>query len=118
GEARLPVAVIKPRVFLSDDLSIEGVYVPAFRPARFDRLAESSSPFNVIPPARRGQRPEGPQASWKNSQGGARLNATTGRVDWSLSAYRGFEAFELYELTPTGLVPASPRRSLSGGEFK
>jgi hypothetical protein len=118
SEARMPVAVVRPRIHFTDDLSVEAVYVPVFRPARFDRLAESSSPFNIIPEALRRDRPEGPPATWGNAQGGARFNATTGRFDWSLNAYRGFEAFELYELTPTGLTASFPRFTLVGGDFE
>ena len=42
-----------------------------------------------------------------NAQGGARVALTTGRVDWSVSAYRGFEPFGLYTLEPP-IDPAGP----------
>ena len=118
SEARLPVVVLRPRVYLSDDLFVEGVYVPVFRRARFDQLAESSSPFNIIPASIEGERPDGPPVAWHNGQGGARLNATTGRLDWSVSAFRGFEAFEIYELTPAGLQATFPRFTMLGADFE
>jgi hypothetical protein len=118
SEARLPVVVLRPRVYLSDDLFVEGVYVPAFRLARFDQLAESSSPFNIIPTSIEGERPEGPPVAWRNGQGGARLNATTGRLDWSVSAFRGFEAFEIYEVPPAGVQATFPRFTMVGADFE
>ena len=124
SEARLPVAVVRPRVHISDALSLEAVFVPFFRPGRFDRLGESTSPFNIIPPgltaAATGtdSRPDGPSARWANTQGGARMDATTGRLDWSISAYRGFESFEIYELTPAGLRASFPRFTMLGGDFE
>ena len=118
SEARLPVAVVRPRWHFTDDLSLEAVYVPVFRPARFDRLKEESSPFNIIPVAIRGERPQGPPVSWRTGQGGARLAATTGRIDWSLSAFRGYESFEIYELTPRGLTATYPRYTMIGGDFE
>ena len=49
SEARLPVAVIRARAFLSEEAAIEGVYVPFFRRGRFDQLDEPTSPFNPGP---------------------------------------------------------------------
>ena len=118
GEARLPVAIVRPRFYFSEDVSIEGVYVPAFRPGRFDQLGESSSPFNIIPAAVGTERPDGPAVTWRNGQGGARLSATTGRLDWSISSYRGFEPFEVYAVTPTGVGATFPRFTMIGGDFE
>src|SRR5262249_39836569 len=39
-----------------------------------------------------------------NAQGGARLSVTTGRVDWSVSAYDGFRPFGLYSVTLMGTL--------------
>ena len=114
AEARLPVVVLRPRLHVTDKVSLEAVYLPVFRPARFDRLAERSSPFNIIPEAIRGDRPDGPD----DAQGGARFNATSGRVDWSVSAFRGTESFELYELTPAGPAAIFPRFTMIGGDFE
>ena len=82
-------------------------------------------PFNIVPPFTNGdvtcqaigcppieipvERLE-PSARWGNAQGGARFNATTGTVDWSLSTYRGFESFGLYRLQlgpPGSALPRS-----------
>ena len=70
-----------------------------------------------------------PPFTWRNAQGGARVSATTGRVDWSVSAYRGFEAFGLYrldrEIPPGSAAPVSPpilleypRFTMLGGDFE
>ena len=83
--------------------------MPFFRRGRFDQLDEPTSPFNIEP----GFAPDPvaclaigcpsvlpiaierrePPAAFGNAQGGARFSATTGRLDWSVSAYRGFEPF-------------------------
>ena len=143
-EARLPVAVARARWYFSDDVSIEGVYVPFFRRGRFDQLEERLSPFNIVPaqaldvvvclaigcptlPPPVSQRE--PAKSWSNAQGGARFSATTGRVDWSLSAYRGFEPFALYQGVtlapvapnpfPLAIIEARyPRFTVLGGDFE
>ena len=120
SEARLPVTVVRARWFFSDDVSLEGVYVPVFRRGRFDRLEEETSPFNIIPPSVLAvplERNE-PAATFENAQGGGRLNATTGRVDWSVGAYRGFEPFELYRLGAAGLEAVFPRFTMLGGDFE
>jgi hypothetical protein len=115
SEARLPVLLARGRWHVRPDLTVEGIYVPDFRRGRFDRLAESSSPFNL--PVLAGsdlvfqessiveRHDLSPRFSAGNAQGGARVSATTGQVDWSVSAYRGFEAFGLYRLA--GAVPPS-----------
>src|SRR6185436_16816309 len=109
SEARLPVALVRVRGYLTEKASLEAVYVPFFRRGRFDQLAEPSSPFNVetafapdvaaclaigcptlLPVVVEQHEPARTAGS---AQGGARFSATTGRVDWSLAAYRGFEPF-------------------------
>ena len=126
SEARLPVAVIRGRLFFSEDVSLEAVYVPEFRRGRFDRLEEPSSPFNLLPTLPRALEPS---TSFSNAQGGARLNATSGRVDWSVSAYRGFEPFGTFRIAPAGSVPpvpppsaiveqVFPRFTMIGGDFE
>jgi hypothetical protein len=47
SEARLPVALVRARGHISENASIEGVYVPFFRRGRFDQLDEGTSPFNI-----------------------------------------------------------------------
>jgi hypothetical protein len=109
SEARLPVALLRGRLFLTDGATIEAVYVPVFRRGRFDQLQESTAPFAIdgepepvfclaigcptLPPAViTGE----PALRLRNGQGGLRFSATTARIDWSVSAYRGFEAFAHY----------------------
>ena len=138
-EARLPVPLVRGRVFLSDAVSVEGIYVPIFRRGRFDQLHEHSSPFApaaspgdnlvvclaigcpVLPPVIVDDRPA---IRLQNAQGGARFSAATARVDWSLSAYRGFEPFALYELTAMPLAGRAvvrgshPRFTMIGADFE
>jgi hypothetical protein len=117
SEARLPVAVVRTRVFLPHDTVVEGVVVPVFRRGRFDQLGDSTSPFNlardtieqlrrstgVVPPFRRAEVP----IALGNMQGGVRVTTTTGRVDWGVSAYRGIEPFPFYEMPDLRLVVSS-----------
>jgi hypothetical protein len=139
SEARLPVPLVRATVYGGDTASVEGVYVPFFRRGRFDRLAEESSPFNLIPggfappdpPARslagtptpRSARvpnvDRSPSRTAANAQGGARLSVTSGRVDWSVSAYRGFRPFGLYMAARPGEIDrVYPRFTMLGGDFE
>ena len=95
SEARLPVLLVRGRVHPSEKATIEAVYVPDFRPGRFDRLAEATSPFNITAGVASAVDRQ-PRFALKNAQGGVRLSATTGTVDWSVSGFRGFEPFGLY----------------------
>jgi predicted RND superfamily exporter protein len=141
GEARLPVALVRGRLFFGDRAAIEGIYVPFFRKARFDQVDEDRSPFNIasslddpfgvclaigcptLPPV---VLDEAPAASARNAQGGLRIGGTVHRLDWSVSAYRGFEPFGVVELLPAPPFPGGPvtlRRSyprftLIGGDFE
>jgi hypothetical protein len=140
SEARLPVALVRAQVFLSDRASLEGVYVPVFRRGRFDQLDEPSSPFTprsgpadaiggmclaigcpTLPPLVVDHEPP---VTFDNAQGGARFNATTGRLDWSVSAFRGFEPFPVFEPgTPQPGAPLPihgrhPRFTMLGGDFE
>jgi predicted RND superfamily exporter protein len=138
SEARLPVALVSGRAFLADAMSVEGIYVPVFRSGRFDELAESSSPFLPrvgipsdpgacaaptcpAPPLVLIEMEPGVRAS--NGQGGVRFSATMDRVDLSISAYRGFEPFPLYQLLPPGpeglvAVGNHPRFTMIGADFE
>ena len=98
GEARLPVAMVRGRAFLSASTTLEGIVVPSFREGRFDQLDESTSPFNFLPF-------EFPDSS--GTQGGARLTSTIGRVDVGVSAYRGIRSF-----------PPHERFTMVGGDFE
>lgn len=116
GEARMPLAMVRGRWLPLEGLTLEGLYVPLFRRARFDDLEDASSPFNVAPTVPRMARE--PAGDWRNAQGGLRLTATTGRLDWSLSTYRGFEAQPVYQLTSGGLEERFPRFTMVGGDFE
>jgi hypothetical protein len=141
SEARLPVAVVRARGYLTEQITVEAVYVPFFRRGRFDQLDESTSPFNVeaafvpdtavclaigcptlLPVAI--DRREPPRTA-ANAQGGARFSTTTGRVDWSVAAFRGLEPFGL----ATAGIPAPsaaflpievlhPRFTMVGGDLE
>ena len=137
AEARLPVALARARLFFTDETSIEAVYVPFFREGRLDQLDEPTSPFALqaapVPvvclaigcptlPPRIDTRTPG--ATFGNGQGGLRISATTGRIDWSLSGFRGFEAFPSYEgagITPAGellIEGRHPRYTMFGADFE
>lgn len=105
AEARLPVAFARGRLFLSDATTLEAIVSLPGRRGRFDQLDEPTSPFNLtrdlvlVAVPGRIKRIE-PENSWNNLQTGARLSTTLGRVDASLSAYRGFESFGTLSLEP------------------
>jgi hypothetical protein len=141
SEARLPVGLVRLRGYVTENTSIEGVYVPFFRRGRFDQLDEPTSPFNVGQNLRGGDvaclaigcptllpvevtRHE-PPATWSNGQGGVRLNVTSGRLDWSVSAYRGLEPFGLASSRApqpgAAVLPVDllyPRFTMVGGDFE
>ena len=52
----------------------------------------------------------------------SRFNATVGTLDWSVSAYRGFEAFPLVSLEGAGLqaslLSTHPRFTMVGADFE
>jgi hypothetical protein len=141
SEARLPVPLLRLRAYLTENASVEGVLVPFFRRGRFDQLDEPTSPFNIESSVA----PEGavclaigcptllpttvqrhePTRSLDNAQGGARFSATSGRLDWSVAAYRGFEPFGLAvaevpdpsaSFISVDLV--NPRFTMIGGDFE
>jgi hypothetical protein len=117
SEARLAVPLVRAAIFAGEKASLEAVYVPFFRRARFDRLDEPTSPFNLAPtqPAI----DEAPARTAGHAQGGARLNVTSGRVDWSISAYDGFRPFGVYSLTPAGALRRTyPRFTMLGGDVE
>ncbi len=124
SEARLPVLLVRGRWHVRPDLALEGIYVPGFRRGRFDRLEEPSSPFNLAV-LEGHDRP--PRFTAENAQGGARVTATSGQVDWSVAAYRGFEPFGLYRLenaapvttpAPPALLLEYPRFTMIGADFE
>lgn len=120
NEARLPVPLVRARWVGSEALSVEGVWVPLFRRGRFDFLDEDSSPFNLLTdrdlcrgdarcppiPLEIALDRREPARTLGNSQGGARVSATTGRVDWSVSGYRGFEPFGVVAVDSSLILPS------------
>jgi hypothetical protein len=100
-EARMPVAMARGRWIPTDRFTLEAVLVPFFRRGTFDQLDESTSPFNL---ALRGPLvvENHPPNTLRQAQGGARASFTSGRVDWSLAAYRGMESLPVYA---AGAVP-------------
>ena len=130
SEARLSVPLVRARAFAGDKVSLEVVYVPIFRRGRFDRLDERTSPFNIEPSAVGclaigchfpAFLPREPARTAGNAQGGARVNVTSRRVDWSISTYRGFRPFGIYTFAPNREVPLAieyPRFTMIGGDFE
>lgn len=121
SDARLPVGLIRGRVFLPRSSTLEGIVVPVFRASTFDQLDERSSPFNPVTTGLPVQRVE-PAATLANVQGGARFTSTVGRVDWAVSAYRGFRSFPIVTGVPVGselvLYETFPRFTMVGGDFE
>jgi uncharacterized protein DUF1302 len=119
AEARLPVAHARVRWFAGEKATVEAVWVPLFTRGRYDVLDEASSPFNLLADAERCPRSPAcppvaqfirrePERSLDHSQGGARLSATSGRVDWAVSVYSGFPGFGRIAAGPIGLPPGTP----------
>jgi hypothetical protein len=126
NEARLPVAFVRGRVYLPGQVSVEALVSAPGRRGRYDQLDEASSPFNLVNdlilPAivdRRVRRIE-PATTFGNLQGGARISATFGRVDTSVSAYRGFESFGVLSIEPgaelAALVERFPRFTMMAAD--
>jgi hypothetical protein len=112
AEGRLPVPMVRARWIPSEAFTLESVYVPFFRRGRFDELDEDTAPLAVRPPVVLQTRE--PPASFENAQGGLRASLTMGRVDWSISAYRGFEPLPLHD----GLAGTFPRFTMLGADFE
>jgi hypothetical protein len=123
SEARLPVGLVRARAFLSGVTTLEAVVVPHFRRGRFDQLDEMSSPFNLTRSVIDRVRDE-PSAGTESLQGGLRLTSTTGRVDWSVSAYRGRRAFPISSLGASAdgqsfvIHESFPRFTMIGADFE
>ncbi len=119
SEARIAVPLVRARLFFGEHANVDALVVPGFRRGRFDQLHEPSSPFNLEPAGVPVVRLE-PAATFGNLQGGARFSATTGRVDWSLSTFRGFDTFGSYVPQPLtrSLVQLFPRYTMIGGDFE
>jgi hypothetical protein len=123
SEARLPVGLVRGRIFLPGSSTLEAVVVPAFRASRFDQLDEETSPFNLARlPGVAIERQE-PRFGADTVQGGARFTTTTARVDWGVSAYRGLRTFPTVTLLQTLVAPPAvrqsfPRFTMVGGDFE
>lgn len=126
AEARLPVALARARLFLPASTVVEGLVVPGFRRGRFDQLDEPTSPFNLLADLNlvtKGSDPlvtrREPDTGWRNLQGGGRVQTTTGRVDWALSAFHGFKSFGVLVADPSvGPVESFLRYTMVGGDFE
>jgi hypothetical protein len=137
GDARLSVGVVRGRVFLPGSSTLEAVLVPAFKAGEFDQLDGETSPFNVsasnvvsgfsrtsdvVSGFSRTITRDEPDLAWHNMQGGVRFTSTASRVDWGLSAYRGFRSFPIVTalVTPQGISATEtfPRFTMIGGDFE
>lgn len=131
--ARLAVPFVRARFLGGDALRVEGVLVPAFRRGTFDRLDEATSPFNLLldlpGPACPPGVPCPPRWSFAREspdqgalQGGGRVSVTTGRVDWSVSAWNGFLPFALTggisPSRPGTLTLVHPRYTMLGADIE
>ena len=120
SEARIANGMIRGRIVPSDRFNIEAIFVPLFRRGSFDQLDEETAPFNLAPQVPRLR--DEPDRRWANTQGGVRINATSGRVDWSVTGYRGFESFPVYEIDPPSdavtIRERFPRFEMVGGDFE
>ena len=92
SEARLSVPMLRTRWFLPRSSTLEVVVTPTFRAGTFDETRERTSPFNLGPtgvPMTRAT----PSTEWhpRRIPGGARFSTTSGRVDWSLTTFRGHQ---------------------------
>ena len=134
--ARLAVGFVRGRLFASEKLTVEGVFVPFFRRGTFDELDEDTSPFNrlrgvILPASVALVTPEidrqEPEVAWRNVSGGARVLGTIGRVDVAAGAYRGFETFGPVTFEPLGiigptvvghLVQTFPRTTMVSADFE
>ncbi len=116
SEARLPVALVRARMFLPRSSTLEGIVAPLFRSGRFDQLDEDTSPFRLAPPGPIDR--QEPGTSWSNVQGGARFTSTIERLDWGVSAWRGFEHFPSYIPASAGYAAVFPRFTMVGADFE
>ena len=116
SEARLPSALVRARLFLPGSSMLEAIVVPVFRASTFDQLDEETSPFNLAPAAQR-ERVE-PATTWSNLQGGGRFTSTIARVDWALTAYRGFRTFPILTRVGAVLQETFPRFTMIGADFE
>jgi hypothetical protein len=128
SEARRAVAMARGRFFFGERATVEGILLPQFRRGTFDQLDEAGSPFNLERETVALSAPQPatvmllrrePAITFGNLQGGGRLSATAGRVDWSASVFRGFDPLGAYvPITSGTLVQVFPRYTMVGGDFE
>jgi len=144
SDARLPVALVRGRLFFGERASVEGVFAPFFRRGHFDQLDEKTSPFNLVRDFLGQIRiasasdivRQTPDAAWANVSGGARVSTTIGQTDITASVYRGFDGIGLISFEPfTAPIPTQlvdpiapavlgqfveryPRFTMIGGDFE
>ncbi len=116
SEARLPVPLVRGRLYPAEGFTIEGVLVPRFERGSYDEMDEPTSPFNllndvVVPPgavvSTSGIDRRAPDVSWSNPLGGVRASVTAGRVDIAGSFYEGADAFGIITFEPGPSGPAT-----------
>ena len=115
----MPVGMVRAALAAGRSLDARGDRRARLPRGRFDQLDEDTSPFNLSPLARRSSRIDAAgEPAWRGRCRAARaLSVDHGRVDWSVSAYRGFE-LRLTGRT-TGAAPTRfPRFTMVGGDFE
>lgn len=119
-EAKLSVPLAGVYVFLPGETKIDAIVVPTFRAGRFDRLDESTSPFNLEGSPGLLVRRDEPAMTAGNLQGGARVSSTVRRLDWGASVYRGFRSFPVLAGPSAAgtYVETFPRFTMVGGDFE
>jgi hypothetical protein len=119
SEAKLPIPMVRGRLYLDHDWLVEAVWAPWARRGTFDQLHEPTSPFN---PARQLDTPSDTErADSDDMEGGLRLRHTDLGVDWSVSVYRDVADFDFRD-TVDHVSPAvravRPVRWMLGGDFE
>jgi hypothetical protein len=120
SDARLPVGLVRGRIFLPRSTTLDVLAVPWFRAGRFDQLDEPSSPFNLAPVPPDFFERRKPSFGTASLQGGARVTSTVGRVDWGASVYRGLRSFPTVTARSAQppLVETFPRFTMIGADFE
>ena len=101
GKARLPIPLVRTRLFLPAGIDIEVVAVPFHEEGVFDQLNEETSPFNISGEEIPVDLPivdDPPPKTLREAEWGGRISRTVGRVDIGLYAYRGREDFPVYTI--------------------
>jgi hypothetical protein len=120
SEARLPVGLVRGRIFLPRSTTLDVLAVPWFRTGRFDQLDEPSSPFNLAPVPPDFVERRKPSFGTASLQGGGRVTSTVARVDWGASVYRGLRSFPTVTARQAQplLVETFPHFTMIGADFE